>query len=248
MIKFFGNHFVEHKGNYDIGRSLDFNLSKAEYITNGINSLSFAAKIMGKTFFDTVNMRQMHTANVVYAHKFEFLSETADGIVTTNPDLILCIRTADCAPILFFDNVNNVIGAAHAGWRGALNGIIKNTADLMMQHRAKPENIKVFIGPLLTGKSFECKEDMKKLFIEKNPSFSKFFEPYNNEKMRFDFPKFIEHQLNNIGLSDITYSEIYHERWNSPINTYTSPEYHSYRRAKNQNLERIGLNCACISL
>ena len=260
MIKFFGNRLEENHGNTVIGRGLDVNLSKTEYMTDGINSLNIIAKSMKNFFFNTVNMRQMHTNKAVYVEKFEFLSDIADGIVTKNPELILCIRTADCAPILMMDREKVVIGAVHAGWRGALSGIIANTVNLMVKYGARPENIIAYIGPLLVKESFECKDDMKSEFITADPAFEKFFEDNNvldpesnthkKTRMNFDFQKFIEYQLSSSGVHDINYGEIYHERhvWRHPVDTYSSPEYHSYRRAMHQGLQRVGLNCACISL
>ena len=92
----------------------------------------------------------------------------ADGAVTNNPNILLCLKTADCAPILLSDYENSVIGVAHAGWRGAYKGIVENVLKLMLKHGADLNNIKAAIGPCLQQKSFAVKDDMRQIFLEQD--------------------------------------------------------------------------------
>jgi hypothetical protein len=79
----------------------------------------------------------------------------ADGLVTTTPGLILSALSADCSPLLFADPVNRVIGSCHAGWKGALNGMIEATLDLMLVKGAKLNEIRCVIGPCIAQASYE---------------------------------------------------------------------------------------------
>ena len=79
----------------------------------------------------------------------------ADGVVTNQENIILCIRTADCAPVLLADYANGVVGASHAGWRGAFAGVIENTIDLMIAKGADIKNIVAAVGPCIAQKSYE---------------------------------------------------------------------------------------------
>ncbi|MCL2538023.1 MAG: polyphenol oxidase family protein [Alphaproteobacteria bacterium] len=248
MIKFFGNQLPKDRCNRTANRAIDVGMSEIEHVSAAIKSLDAIAKSVGKTFMDTVNVRQGHTATAVYAYKFDFLSRVADGIVTTNPDLLLCIRTADCAPVLFQDKRNGVIGAAHAGWRGALSGILENTVRLMLEYGARTGDIRAFIGPLLVQGSFECKDNMRTSFINQDKNFARFFEIGDDTTIHFDFPNFVKYKLESSGISNITWGDIYKARNQNPIDTYNSPEYHSYRRAQHQMISDTGRNCSVISI
>lgn len=148
---------------------------------------------------------------------------TADGIVTTTPDIILCIGTADCAPVLFFDETNGVIGAAHGGWRGALHGVIENTVKIMLEHNAKAENIHAAIGPCLQQKSFECMDDMRQEFLQDDSDNYRWFEKGVDEKhFQFNLEGYIVHKLEKLKIGSISASG---------IDTFAAKgDFFSYRR------------------
>ena len=220
MHKFYGNDF-------------NFDLSSAA----GIDSLKHVAEDIGLDFSRTVTLQQIHSADVIHVTNHEFKERQADAMVTNTPDLILCIRTADCAPILLEDSQNNVIGAVHAGWRGALNGVIENTIAKMVELGARTENISAHVGAMLLEKSFVCQDDMREEFLKKDPSFSKYFNVMDDGNLHFNYENFIKDKLKSCGLCSIEMSD---------IDTYTSPEFHSYRRAKHQGLDHDARNCAAI--
>lgn len=148
---------------------------------------------------------------------------TADGIVTTAQDVILCIGTADCAPVLFYDNVAQIIGAAHAGWRGALNGIVENTVKIMIEHGAHVENIHAAVGPCLQQQSFECKEDMRQEFLQKDEENNRWFkDKADGEHFLFNLEGYVVHKLEQLGIGNISASG---------IDTFTAiGDFFSYRR------------------
>lgn len=134
---------------------------------------------------------------------------TADGIVTATPDIILGIGTADCAPVLFFDEVDGVIGAAHAGWRGALRGVIENTVKIMLEHGARAENIHAAIGPCLQQPSFECMDDMRQEFLQNDADNFRWFEKgVDNQHFQFNLEGYIVHKLERLNIDSISASGI----------------------------------------
>ncbi len=138
-------------------------------------------------------VNQVHSNKAFYvgSKDAESNQEAVDAIVTDKKGLMLGIQTADCTPILFADKKNSVIGAAHAGWKGALNGVIENTIELMVQKDAQIENICAIIGPTIAQKSYEVDSKFKKQFLELRPSSESHF--ISSEKpthYMFDLPGF----------------------------------------------------------
>ena len=206
------------KGKYD---SLNASIRSQDTPQNILKNLDIAAKHFNKTRQDLNILIQGVSNHAVYIEKPSLYEIRADGAATNKPDIILSLRTADCAPILFYDASNQVIGAAHAGWRGALRGIIENTLELMISLGAQKEKIAAAIGPCLQKTSFECQEDMLKEFLELDASYIKFFTPKDQTHWLFDAENFCIHRLKNFGIKDISASE---------IDTYTNTDYFSYRR------------------
>ena len=120
----------------------------------------------------------------------------ADGVVTDKKNIVLCIGTADCIPLLFCDEKKQIIGAAHAGWRGAMKGIAENTLQLMLDLGSQKSDIKVAIGPCLQKQSFEAGLDMKKEFLNLNQNYEKYFtEGKDNQHFMFDIFFFFQMDL-----------------------------------------------------
>ena len=172
-----------------------------------------------KSFDKPINLLKQN----ISFHKAVFITEAADkkiiadGAVTTSKDIFLAVQAADCAPVLFIDRENQVVGASHAGWQGALEGVLENTLDLMIEHGAKIENICAAIGPCLQQKSFEVREDLFEKFNA--PEFFKQLEP---GRYLFDLEGYVENRLKKYGIKNIS---------KSGIDTYTNEEiYNSYRR------------------
>ncbi len=129
----------------------------------------------------------------------------ADAIVTNKPNIILGILTADCLPILFADEKNKVIAAAHSGWKGAFSGVIENTVETMRSLGAEEDNIIATIGPAISKNSYEVGAEFFDKFIEQSPENSQFFAkaPAADDKYLFDLAGYAKHRLLASGISQI---------------------------------------------
>ena len=126
-----------------------------------------------------------------------------DGIVTNKKNLILSILTADCAPILFYDSKNIVVGACHAGWKGALSGIIENTLKNMIFLGSKTDNIQCAIGPCIGQKSYYVRKDFYKMFTLKSKKNAQFFVQVSSDHYLFSLKDFIINKLKLLKITDI---------------------------------------------
>lgn len=147
----------------------------------------------------------------------------ADAIVTATPGLALTILTADCQPVLFADPDANVIGAAHAGWRGALDGVLEATLGAMEALGARRENTVAVIGPTISQRAYEVGPEFLDDFLLDDQENTRFFANGQGEKMQFDLPAFGLHKLRQAGVGQA--------EWTRHC-TYSDPEkFYSYRRA-----------------
>jgi polyphenol oxidase len=125
-------------------------------------------------------------------------------MVTNRPGLCLGILTADCVPLLFADPVAGVIGAAHAGWKGALGGIAEATVTAMCRLGAEPNRIRAAIGPAIQQASYEVGPEFPARFAETDPASLRFFRgPAGDGRHRFDLPGFVASRLAMLGLAQI---------------------------------------------
>jgi YfiH family protein len=132
----------------------------------------------------------------------------ADAMVTDRPGLALGILTADCAPILFADAEAGVVGAAHAGWKGALGGVTDATVAAMQALGAVPERIAAAVGPCIGPDSYEVGPEFRDRFLAEDPDSAGFFHTpaaANGAGARphFDLPGYVAHRLRRAGLRDI---------------------------------------------
>lgn len=146
----------------------------------------------------------------------------ADALVTATPGLALTILTADCQPVLFCDPDAHVIGAAHAGWRGALDGVLEATLDAMEALGAKRENTRAVIGPSISQAAYEVGPEFLDAFMAESPENSRFFANGAEDRMQFDLPAFGLHKLRQAGVGQA--------EWTRHC-TYSDPDrFYSYRR------------------
>ncbi|MBQ4472628.1 MAG: peptidoglycan editing factor PgeF [Alphaproteobacteria bacterium] len=164
-------------------------------------------------------MKQVHSADVLVLTEVPSEPPKCDALATKTPSLRLTVKTADCTPVLFLDPVAKVIAATHAGWKGAFQGVLETTVLAMLKMGASLNNIHAAIGPHLTQKSFQVQEDMQTLF---SPNEQQFFHETPNGTF-FDFTGYVRHRLDRIGINNVELFD---------LDTYTNPEYNSYRRDK----------------
>ncbi len=129
----------------------------------------------------------------------------ADGMVTRVPGLALGILTADCGPLLFADTQAGVVGAAHAGWRGANLGIAEATIEAMVKLGADPKRIDAALGPCIGQASYEVGPEFPAPFLAESPGHARFFKPGLREgRHMFDLQGYIVNRLEKLGLKSVT--------------------------------------------
>ncbi len=167
-------------------------------------------------------LKQAHTNKVVIVTDHLQKTETVEGdaLVTKVPNIKLCIKTADCVPILLTSN--KVVAAAHIGWRGAFSSIIQNTVTVM--NELGSSKIRAFIGPCIRQKNYNIDKEFKEKFLEQDKENEQFF-----DDLQFDLPSYCKNNLYKLGVVDIS---------DEGVNTYSNPhDYFSYRYYTNNQLE-----------
>lgn len=173
------------------------------------------------------SLYQIHSATVVTATETWDPAQApkADGIVTDRPGVTLGILTADCAPVLFSEPGAGVIGACHAGWKGALANISENTITAMEYLGAKRDKITAVIGPCIAQVSYEVGEEFEATFLKEDISASQFFQPgVTEQKRQFDLPGFILNRLQQSGVKSAA--------WIKRDTRAEEAHFFSYRRSK----------------
>jgi polyphenol oxidase len=154
-----------------------------------------------------VTVYQCHSAEVVVVDR-PFAPGTApkaDALVTTTPGLALGILTADCAPVLFADRRHAIIGAAHAGWRGAVTGVLDNTLAEMVRLGATANTVVAAIGPCIGQRSYEVGPDFPAPFLAEDPDNGDFFAPSRRPgHFLFDLPGYVARRLARLGIQEVT--------------------------------------------
>lgn len=171
---------------------------------------------------------QVHSPDVVtVAAPWDDAAEgrpVADAVVTSTPGVVLGIVTADCAPVLLADTEAGVVGAAHAGWRGAQGGVLEATIAAMTALGARPDKIAAAIGPTIAQASYEVDERFRSHFT---PADERHFVPTaaraGTARWHFDLPGYAAEKLENCGIGTI--HELGRDTFGDPA------RYHSYRRS-----------------
>ncbi|MHA6345560.1 peptidoglycan editing factor PgeF [Roseivivax sp. CAU 1761] len=170
-----------------------------------------------------INVHQVHSAEVVQVSApFHGTPPRADALVTATPGLAIAVLTADCQPVLFADAENGVIGAAHAGWRGALDGVLEETVSAMEALGARRGGIRAVIGPAISQSAYEVGPDFFDTFLAEDPENARFFANGQGDRLHFDLPGFGLARLRRAGVQ---------AEWTRHC-TYSDPElFYSFRRA-----------------
>jgi len=164
----------------------------------------------------------------------------ADAIVTASAGLAIGVTTADCAPILFVDPKARVIGAAHAGWKGALTGILESTINTMEKLGAERSGMIAVIGPLIRQHSYEVGSEFVERFIEADPENILFFLPGERDgHAMFDLAGFIRMRLENAGVLMVD---------DLGVDTYSDERFFSYRRSVHRKEPDYGRHVHAIAL
>jgi hypothetical protein len=182
-----------------------------------------AAEAMGVGTAGMVTVHQVHSADAVVVTGPLPDQPRADAMVTTTPGLALAILTADCQPVLFADRRAGVVGAAHAGWRGAFEGVLEATLDAMEGLGARRADIAAVIGPTISQPNYEVGPEFFETFTDDDPANARFFAQGRGDRMLFDLPAFGLHRLRAAGVG--------HAEWTRHCTYRDSERFFSYRRS-----------------
>jgi polyphenol oxidase len=191
---------------------------------------------------ELATVHQVHSAEVFFAERPWPQRERprADAMVTDRRNLLLGILTADCAPVLIADAKAGVVGAAHAGWRGALAGVTDSTIAAMERLGARRENIHAAIGPCIDQASYEVDDAFRERFLDADKANGRFFVEGAAGKPHFDLEAYVVHRLLAAGIGEV-------EALN--LDTYVDADrFYSYRRATHRGEADYGRQLSAIAL
>ncbi|MBL3571135.1 peptidoglycan editing factor PgeF [Rhodovulum sp. BSW8] len=183
-------------------------------------------RVAGAMGVDTdrlVTVHQVHSAAVAVIEALPEAPLRADAMVTRTPGLALGVLTADCQPVLFADRTAGVVGAAHAGWKGALGGILEATLDAMETLGARRDDTVAVIGPTISQRAYEVGPEFLDTFLTEDPDSTRFFAAGKGDRVQFDLPGFSLARLRGAGIGQAI--------WTRHC-TYSDPDrFFSYRRS-----------------
>lgn len=186
-----------------------------------------------------VSVHQVHSPDVVVVEEPWGIDERphADALVTRRRGILLGIVTADCAPVLLADSAAGVAGAAHAGWRGAHDGVLENTVEAMVSLGADRARIAAAIGPCIAQPSYEVDEGFRARFGEDD---ARFFAPGRPGHWQFDLPGYVAKRLQSAGIAAV--DTLGHD-------TYADADrFYSYRRATHRGEANYGRLISLVGL
>ncbi len=186
-------------------------------------------------------LHQVHSADVVVAGREGWAERPqADAAVTAEPGIVLSVLTADCAPVLFHDREAGVIAAAHAGWRGALDGVIEAAVTMMVRLGAERGRIRAAVGPAISQRAYEVGPEFVERFIDEDPTYGRFFSGGTGDRALFNLPGFVLSRLREAGVGEA--------EWIGAC-THSDPErFYSYRRTRQAGQSDYGRLISAIGL
>ena len=243
LIKFknIRHGFFDRRGGVSKGiyKSLNCGFGSNDKIKDIRKNLEKVCKKIGCNRTNLVILNQVHSNIVHNVNKIPKKRLKGDSLVTNIKGIALGILTADCAPILIYDPVNNLISAIHAGWRGSYKKIVSAT---LKEFKIKGSNYKdliAVVGPCISNKNYEVKKDFLNKFIAQEKSNKKFFN-YRNNKIYFSLNGYIKQNFLNLGVKNV---EIIKK------DTYkTSNNFFSARKSLKYKLVDYGRNISVIMI
>ena len=236
---FFNRKGGESKGIY---KSLNCGLGSNDQRTRVSANLKIVKNKISKKSKNIFLLHQVHSNNFVFIdHNFKFNNKKikADALITNQKRLPIAVLTADCVPILLYDEKKDIIAAIHAGWKGAFKGIIKKVINFMLIKGCKRKFITAAIGPCIGRSSYNVKDDFKKKFIKKDKK-NKIFFKLKKDKIFFDLSNFVKSQLESNKITNIDTIN---------IDTFDKKNnFFSARRSKRLKHDDYGRNISIIML
>ena len=188
-----------------------------------------------------VRVKQVHSPRVVFVEA-PFAGDElpeADALVTDRPGLVLAVVTADCAPVLLADRTAGIVGAAHAGWRGAFGGVLEATITAMIDAGANRDAIVAAIGPTIAQASYEVDRAFRDRLVEHDVANAALFTPGAPDHYQFDLPAYVRTRLESAGVGQID---------DLARDTYAEESlFHSFRRATHRGEPTYGRQFSLIA-
>ena len=233
--------FFSRKNGFSKGcyASLNCGLGSDDKKENVLKNLNLVSRKIGCKDELLITLNQTHSNKVVYFEKESSIKNklSGDAVVTKIRNVGIGILTADCAPILLYDPQKKIIGCIHSGWRGALNGVIKNTIKKFKELDSNIDNLVAVVGPCIGNENYEVKIDFYEKFINKNSKYEEFFKKITDDKYIFDLRGFINNKISNLNIKNIE---------NIEKDTFTNKHnFYSYRRSRFNKKKDCG---RCISV
>ncbi len=224
-----------------IYESLNGGLGSRDDPTHVAENRRRMAEQMGVAPERFLSVHQIHSPDVVVATgPWQGDKPRADALVTRTEGIAIGVTAADCGPILFVDASARVIGAAHAGWKGALTGVMKSTVEAMEKLGAERGGIVAAIGPLIRQHSYEVGGEFVERFLDADADNAVFFIPsVRDGHAMFDLAGFIRMRLENAGVLMID---------DIGVDTYSDERFYSYRRSVHRNEPDYGRHVHAIAL
>jgi len=219
--------------------SLNCGLGSGDQKENVLKNLDLVSQKVGCKKELLITLNQTHSDKVVYFENRNLIKNKlpGDAIVTKIKNVGIGILTADCAPILLYDPEKKIIGCIHSGWKGALNGIIKNTIKKFKELGSNVENLFAVVGPCIGKENYEVKIDFYEKFINRNKKYEIFFKKIIHGKYIFDLRGFLNNKISDLNVKNIE---------NIEMDTFAEKEtFFSYRRSCLNNEKDYG---RCISV
>ena len=235
--------FFTREGGHSQGifTSLNCGLGSGDDIETVKKNRALVAADLGIANDHLVSSYQVHGTDVAVVTGPLAERPKVDGLVSSTPGVALAVLTADCGPVLFADAEARVIGACHAGWKGALNGVYRSTVEAMERLGARRENIIAVLGPTISQQAYEVGPEFPAPFIEASKGHQKYFIPSLRERhYMFDLPGFLLDEMKLIGLGKVV---------DLGLCTYTDEQrFFSYRRATHRGEKDYGRLISAIAL
>ena len=233
--------FFSRKNGFSIGHYLSLNcgLESGDKKENVLKNLHLVSKKIGCKEEVLITLNQTHSSKVVYFENESSIKNklSGDAIVTKIKNVAIGILAADCAPILLYDHSKKIIGCIHSGWRGTLNGVIRNTVKKFKELNSNIDNLIAVVGPCIGKENYEVKIDFYEKFVSQNLKYEIFFKKIIDEKYIFDLRGFINGELSNLNIKNIE---------NIEMDTFSKKDFfYSNRRSSLNNEQDYG---RCISV
>jgi len=235
--------FLGREGGISTGECAGLNVGYGSHddpeAISGNRRLAIAALLQDA---ELATVHQVHSAEVVVADEAwaQEARPRADAMVSDTPNLLLGILTADCAPVLFADHEAVVVGAAHAGWRGALAGVTDATIEAMERLGARREHIHAAVGPCIAQPSYEVDQAFRARFLDADGDNERFFVAGPAGRPHFDLEAYVVHRLIAAGIDEV-------EALN--LDTYPDADrFFSYRRSTHRGEADYGRQLSAIAI